>query len=81
MRSTYLKPAYILLSVTRSLPCHAIIRLTIVQEVAVRAANTFNLNRLHSRSLSCPPYSLAVALHARSHGLAEVHVGMDVMKG
>ena len=37
MPSTYLKPAYILLPVTRSLPCHAIIRLTIVQKVSCRA--------------------------------------------
>ena len=47
----------------------------------MRAANAFNLNRPHSRSrsLSRRHCSLAVALHARSHGLSEVHVGMDRM--
>ena len=33
----YLKPAYILLPVARSLPCHAIARLTIVQKVSCHA--------------------------------------------
>ena len=47
---------------------------TIVQKVAVRAAN-INLNRLRSRSLS--RRSLAVTLHAHSHGLAEPD-GMDI---
>ena len=51
---------------------------TIVQEVAVHSANAFNLSRLRSRSLSRRPSSLAVALHARSYGLAEVHVGLDI---
>ena len=53
---------------------------TMVQKVAVRAANSFNLNKLclRSHSLSRRPCSLAVALHARSHGLAEVHVGVDI---
>ena len=37
----------------------------------MHTANTFNLNHLHSHSLSCQPHSLAVALHAHSHGLAE----------
>ena len=59
---------HILLSVTRSLPCHVIVRLTIVQKVAVRAVNAFNLNCLRSRSLSSP-----------SH-LAEVYVVVDIVK-
>ena len=42
----------------------------------MRAANGFNLNRRCSRSLLCRPCSLAVALYAHSHGLAEVHVGV-----
>ena len=49
---------------------------TIVQKVAVRATNV-NLNRLCSRSLSRQPCSLAVTLHAHSHGLAEPD-GMDI---
>ena len=40
------------------------------------AANTFNLNHLHSGSVSRQRYSLSVALHSCSHGLAEVHVRM-----
>ena len=44
------------------------------------AANAFNLSRLRSHSPSRRNCSLAVALHARSHGLglAEVHVGMNM---
>ena len=76
----YLKPAYILLSVTHSLPCHAIVRLTIVQKVAVCAASAFNLDHLCSRFLSRRPCSLTVALHTCSHGLAEVHISMDIVK-
>ena len=44
------------------------------QKVAVHATNTFNLNLLRTCSLSCRPCSLAIALHARSHGLADVHI-------
>ena len=43
------------------------------------AANAFNLSRLRSHFPSRRTCSLAVALHACSHGLglAEVHVGVD----
>ena len=50
---------------------------TIVQTVkwqCVLHANAFNLNCLHSRLF----LHLAVALHARFHGLAEAHVSMDI---
>ena len=51
---------------------------SIYQEVAMRAAmlQIFNLNHLHSGSVSHQRYSLSVALHSCSHGLAEVNVGM-----
>ena len=58
-----------------ALPCDCQTN-TIVQKVAVRAAN-INLNRLCSRSLSRQPCSLAVTLHTHSHGLAEPD-GMDI---
>ena len=59
--------------VTHSLPCHTILSdlLSIVQKVS---CNAFNLNRLCSCTLSRCPCGLALALHARSHGLAEVHI-------
>ena len=38
----------------------------------MHAANTFNLNCIRSCYLSHRCYSLAVALHVHSHGLAEV---------
>ena len=75
MPSACLKQAYILLSVTRSLSCQAIVS-TIVQKVAMHAANAFNLNRLHSRSFSRRPCSLAVALTLIL--TAEVHISVDV---
>ena len=44
---------------------------TIVQKVSCRmCCQRVNLSSLRSHSLSCRTYSLAVALHARSHGLA-----------
>ena len=50
-----------------SLSCHAIVRLYSIDlsesKFVLCAANTFNLNRLHSYLLSCRRCSLAVALH------------------
>ena len=45
----------------------------------MRATNAFILSSLRSHSLSRRPCSLAIVLHARSHGLAQVHVGMHGM--
>ena len=45
----------------------------------MRAAIAFKLNRLCFRFLSCRLCSLAVALHAHSHSLVEVHIGVDIV--
>ena len=62
MPGTYLKPAYTLLSDSHLQPA-----LSHDRQVAVRAANAFNLNSLRSHSWQSG---------TRSHGLAEVHVCM-----
>ena len=49
---------------------------TIVQKIAVHVA--YIQHRLHSRSLSYQPSCLAVTLHTHSHGLAQVHAGIDI---
>ena len=50
---------------------------SINQEVAMRAANAFNLSRLRSRSVSRRRWSLTVTVHTHSHGLAEVYTVVD----
>ena len=54
--------------------CHAIITLNIFQKVAVHAVNTFNLNRLHSCSLSRRPYSL---MNGSTKGLIHTYQHMQ----
>ena len=44
----------------------------------MRTANAFNLNSLRSQSVSHRPCSLAVALHAHFHGLAEVQSSWNI---
>ena len=70
MPGAHLKPAYTLPSDCYSQPALSRDRQTVPwfrNWVVVCAANVFNLNCLCSRSLSCWPCSLAVALHTRSH--------------
>ena len=61
------------LPVTSSLPCYAILRLTIVQKVSFSVCCQCIQLELTSLSLTFTPtlYSLAVLFYARSHGLAE----------
>ena len=71
MPGAYLKPVYTLLSDYHSQPALSCDRQTrtMVQKVAVRTANAFNMNSLHFYSVSRRPCSLAVAFHARFRGL------------
>ena len=77
MPGAYLKPAYILLSVTRSLSYHAIVS-TIVQKVSCRAC--CQCVQLESSSLSLFHADPAVWQYVALTLIltAEVHVGIDV---
>ena len=69
----------------RSVPeasVHPAVRLSLAACLVMRSSDSYHgsesklpanaFNSLHSHSLSCRPCSLAVALYARFHGLAEV---------
>ena len=58
------------LSLTACLVTQSSIVLSESKFPCVLYTNVFNLDHLHSHSSSCWPCSLAVALHAHSHGLA-----------